>query len=75
MESVCMYVRMSGYAFYCVSTNGAEAWHEGRGQAQRFESIFLKQPPIKGQRSSRGQVALEMLYGYQIWSEKPLTRA
>ena len=26
---------------------------------------------IKGQRSSRGQVALGMPYGYQVWLEEP----
>ena len=32
----------------------------------RFENIFLKWP-TKGQRSSRGQVNLEMPYGHHIW--------
>ena len=33
---------------------------------RRFESIFLKQSQ-KGQRSSRGQVAVEMPYDHQMW--------
>ena len=28
---------------------------------------YFQSDPIKGQRSSRGQVALEMSFGYQIW--------
>ena len=28
---------------------------------------YFQSDPIKGQRSFRGQVALEMAYGYQIW--------
>ena len=39
----------------------------------RFVGIFSKRPH-RGQRSSRGQVALEMPYGYQIWLEESLTR-
>ena len=38
----------------------------------RFESIYFRSDPIKGQRSSRGQSAFQMPYGYQIWSEEPL---
>ena len=29
--------------------------------------------PTEGQRSSGGQIALEMPYGHQIWWEEPLT--
>ena len=36
---------------------------------------YFRSDLIKGQRSSRGQSALEMPYGYQIWLEEPLTRA
>ena len=36
----------------------------GRPQSLR---AYLQSDPIKGQRSSRGQVAVEMAYGYQIW--------
>ena len=39
----------------------------------RFVGIFSKGPTL-GQRSSRGQSALEMPYGCQIWRKEPLTR-
>ena len=38
----------------------------------RLKSIFSKWPP---QRSSSGQVALEMPYGYQIWLEESLPKS
>ena len=36
------------------------------GGPQVLRSYF-QNDPIIGQRSSRGQVGLEMTYGYQIW--------
>ena len=35
---------------------------------------YFRSNPIKGQRSSGGQSALEMPYGNQIWSKEPLTK-
>ena len=40
----------------------------------RFVGIFSKLPTWS-QRSSRGQSALQVPYGYHIWWEEPLTRA
>ena len=43
---------------------GAKIWHGGRTQGL---TAYFQSNSIKGQRSSRGQVAVEMAYGYQIW--------
>ena len=46
----------------------------GIGDRPRDSIAYFRSDPIKGQRSSRGQVALEMPNGYQIWSNESLTR-
>ena len=69
-----VYVCMSGYAFRHASRYPAEIWHGGRGRAPEVCGHIFEVTPIKGQRSSRGQVALEMPYGYQIWVEESLTK-
>ena len=63
---VCITVCMSGYAFRHASRYRTESWHGVGDRPTRFVGIFLKRPTW-GQRSSRGQSALKMPYGYQIW--------
>ena len=50
MESVCVYVCMSGYAFRLASRYRAETWHGGRGRAPEVcRHIFEATPPgVKG---------------------------
>ena len=67
IESVCMYVCMSGYAFRHALRYPAESWHGGRGMGPRGLWAYFQSDPTWGQRSFRGQSDLEMLYGYQIW--------
>ena len=55
-KSVSMYVSMYGYVFGRTLRTG-----------QRNLRAYYQSDPTKGQRSSRGQVALEMPYGHQIW--------
>ena len=63
-----MYVSMYGYAFRHALRYWAETWYGGRGQAPEAQCEHTFQSdPTKGQRSSRGQTALGMPYGYQIW--------
>ena len=45
----------------------------GREGAPRFVVNFSKSLFGSDQRSSRGQIALEMPYGHHIWWEEPLT--
>ena len=45
------------------------------GGGLRGSRAYFRRDSIQGQRSSRGQSALGMSHGYQIWSEEPLTRA
>ena len=59
--SACMY----GYVFRRALRYRAENWHGGTVALQGLRAYF-RSDPTKSQRSSRGQVALEMLYGLQI---------
>ena len=62
--SVCVgvYVCLNGYVFRRAVRYQAETWQGVKGRAPEVcLHIF------KGQRSSRGQSALEMSYGHQIW--------
>ena len=38
----------------------------GIGDGPRGSRVYFRSDPIEGQRSSRGQVALKILYSYQI---------
>ena len=69
---VCMYVCMSGYAFRHALRYRAETLHGGRGRAPEVCGHIFKATLPWGQRSSRGQSALEMSYSYQIWREEPI---
>ena len=62
-----MCVCVSSYAFRSASSYGTETWHGGRGWAPEAQEHIFEDDRTKGQRSSRGQSALEMPYGYQIW--------
>ena len=68
LEGILKYVYMN--VRLCVSSYflryRAETWHRGRERARPrgLRAYFSKRPQ---QRSSRGQVALEMSYGHQIW--------
>ena len=64
---VCVCVCVSGYVFSHALRYRAESWHGGRGEGPRGLRAYFRSDPIKGQRSSRGQVALQIPYGYQIW--------
>ena len=55
-----MYVSVYGYAFRRALRYGAETWHGVGDGPARFECAF-RSDPTKGQRSSRGQVALEIV--------------
>ena len=75
---VCVYV-CPAMRFVMLRDNGAGTWHGDRRRSPRLKSIFRSDPIIgqtssRGQRSSRGQIALEISYGYQIWFEEPLTK-
>ena len=66
---VCVCVSVSGYAFrisyyFDASSRNSVGWQgpSPQGVWSTFRSDF-----IKGQRSSRGQVAFKMPYGNQIW--------
>ena len=39
----------------------------GVGDGPRGLRAYFRSDPTKGQRSSRGQFALEMPYGHEIW--------
>ena len=78
---VCMYVCVSSYALYvCPAMRFAMLRGMGLklgmgiGDGPRGSRAYFRSDPIKGQRSSRGQVALEIPYGYQIWLEESLTK-
>ena len=60
--------------FCHASRYGAETWHGGRGWAHEVCGHIFEATPSKVNRSSRGQVALEMPYGYQIWLEESPTK-
>ena len=64
---------MSGHAFRSALWYGAETWHEDKGRYSEAQEYF-RSDPNKGQRSSRDELALEMSYGCQLWSEEPMTR-
>ena len=61
-----MYVCMSGYAFRYALRYGAEKVGMVIGDGPQGSRAYFRSDPIKGQRSSRGQVALEIPNGYQI---------
>ena len=66
VESVSLSVCLSGYAFRHALSYRAESLHGGRGRAHKVCGHIFRSNPTWGQRSSRGQSALEMPYGYQI---------
>ena len=56
-----VYVCMSGYAFRHALRYRAETWHGGRGRAHEVhEWAYFRSNPTWGQRSCRGQSALEI---------------
>ena len=57
---VCVYVCMSGYAFRHALRYRAESWHGGRGRAHEVCGHIFEATSPGGQKSSRGQSALEM---------------
>ena len=59
---VCMY----GYAFRRALRHWADTWHGGRGRAPEVWGQLFRSDRTKGQKSSKGQIALEMPYNYQI---------
>ena len=61
---VCMYVGVYGYAFPRALTYGVETWH-GVGDGPRGLRAYFRNDPTKGQRSSRGQVTVEMPSDHQ----------
>ena len=67
-----MYVGVYGYAFRRALRYGAENWRGGRRYAHEVQEHIFGAPDQRS-TSSRGQVALRMPYGHQIWSEKPLS--
>ena len=76
IEYVWEYVlSMSGYVFHHALTYRAESWHGGKGWAHKVCGNIFEATLSWGQKSFRGQSALEMSYGYQIWWEEHLTRA
>ena len=64
---------MYGYAFRRALRYRAETWHRGRGRAHEDLRAYIRSDTTEGQRSFRGQVALEMSHGHQIWCEEALT--
>ena len=72
--SMYTYVYMYGYAFGRALRYRAETWYRDMGRARGLRAYF-RSDQTKGQRSSKGQVALEMPYGHQIWLKEPLTNS
>ena len=64
---MCVCVCVSGYGFRHALRYRAESWHGGRGRAHKGLFAYFQSDPTRGQRSSKGQSALEMPHGYQIW--------
>ena len=65
IESVCMYV-CPAMRFVVLRVIELKVGMGVGGGPTRFVAYF-QSDPTWGQRSSRGQSALKMPYGYQIW--------
>ena len=57
-----MSVCLSGYAFRHALKYRAESWHWGRGRAHEVCGHIFEVAPAWGQRSSRGQPALNAIW-------------